>query len=70
MFSVSAGLGYRSRGSFFADLGVRMSSYPEAVYSLYSTYVYNDNGSVKFFAPEEKLVRKLWDVTLTLGWRF
>lgn len=70
VFSLSAGLGYQSRGSFFADLGVRRTAYPEAVYSLYSTYVYNNDGSVKYFAPEEKLARKLWDITLTLGWRF
>lgn len=75
--SFSVGAGYSSEGSFFADFAARITSYPQVTYMPYY-YDYE-----KEFAPVDKdghpngsgspvqtLNRKLWDVVLTIGWRF
>lgn len=64
----SFGLGYSSAGSFFSDFAVRRTSYPTTYTSPYSCYIDGDDLTV--FSPEICSTRKLWDVVLTLGWRF
>lgn len=72
--AVSFGLGYSSPGSFFADLALRMTSYPK---SFYSPYYYGDYGAVDkdgkllgVGTPVELLQRSVFDAVVTLGWRF
>ena len=62
-FSYSLGFGYRSDGSFFADLGGRLTKYPVTYFYPYQEY--SAAGT-----PELSLDRKLIDVALTVGWRF
>ena len=61
--SFSAGLGYASLGSFFADAVVRFNKYPESSFAPYARY--SEIGE-----PDIKVRTNLFDVALTLGWRF
>ena len=62
--AVSAGLGYSSNGSFFADLAVRATFMPDEFVKVYEDYL-NDMPSPEILAKTKK-----WDVIFTLGWRF
>jgi len=68
----SAGIGYSSNGSFFADAAVRFVSNPAKVDSPY--YAYDDYDStgtcLVSAAPCVKTVQRVYDIVLTLGWRF
>ncbi len=70
--SGSLGLGYSSPGSFFADLAVRLTGYPEATFSPYYDYDnYNAEGKLVNVKSPRILNRpSLWNVALTIGWRF
>jgi len=72
--AVSVGLGYSSPGSFYADLALRMTSYPRSYYSpyYYGTYdaVGQDGKSLDVLAPVELLTHSIVDAVATLGWRF
>lgn len=70
--SLSAGIGYSSPGSFFMDAAVRMTNYPTSVYAPYYDYASCDrNGDMALVeAPRFRNEYKLWNVSLTLGWRF
>lgn len=68
--SVALGLGYSSKGSFFADLALRRTALPDEYVYPYPDYITNDAGQVTTFSPEILNTRSLWDVTCTLGWRF
>ncbi len=70
--SGSLGLGYSSTGSFFADLAVKLTRYPEATFSPYYDY---DNYDAEGYYAGVKSPRilnrpNLWNVALTVGWRF
>lgn len=66
----SAGIGFRSRGSFFADLAVRMTR-SQYSYKPYDDYHFLDCGYPEDIAsPTVSATRRLWDVALTLGFRF
>ena len=70
--SISAGLGYSSPGSFFADFAVRRTSYPVSYLSPYYDYE-NMNASgevVNVPSPRIRTGRSLWDAVVTVGWRF
>jgi hypothetical protein len=67
---VSLGIGWSSKGSFFADLTGRMTSYNNKYLSLYEDYITDASGNVTTYSPEVLSSPKLWDVVLTLGWRF
>lgn len=60
----SAGLGYSSAGSFFCDLAIRDSVLPKEYYYPYNSYISGIN------SPEVAFKRNMWDIVLTLGWRF
>lgn len=62
--SYSVGLGYNSSGSFFCDFAVRGTMLPEEYYYPYDSYIQGIN------SPEVAFKRNMWDVVLTLGWRF
>lgn len=70
--SISCGLGYSSNGSFFADIAARCTMYPDTTFSPYYDYdSYNASGNLQSIqAPRILNHRKLWNVALTLGWRF
>ena len=62
--TVSAGLGYDSGKSFFADASFRCSMYPVDNFATYAQYYDN------IPSPNVATVRRLMDAALTLGWRF
>lgn len=64
----SLGVGYSSPGSFFADAAVRLTTLPVTYYSFYSQYLASENGVL--VSPCAQINRKLWDVAITVGWRF
>ena len=66
----SFGLGYSSKGSFFADLAVRKNIYSNEYYMPYSDYIFDDEGNITEPVPEILITRSDWKVLLTLGWRF
>lgn len=72
--AVSAGLGYSTDGAFFADAAVRLTKYPVNYYSPYYYGAYDvfdkDGDHVMTGMPLEKLSRSIFDVVLTIGWRF
>lgn len=61
--TVSAGIGYSSAGSFFADFAFRHTTYPERWYYPYEDYA--DTAS-----PEINLKKNIMDIAVTVGWRF
>ncbi len=70
----SAGIGYSSDSPFFADAAVRLTNYPVNYYSPYYYGAYDvidsEGMHVATGMPLEKLSRSIFDVVLTLGWRF
>ena len=72
--AVSLGAGYSSSGSFFADLALRLTAFPTTYYAPYYYGAYEarnkDGLVVSTNAPLERLDRSVFDVLLTLGWRF
>lgn len=62
----SAGVGYSSNGSFFADAAVSCTKYPVKYFSPYSDYITGGDT----YLPEVANTRTLANVVLTLGWRF
>lgn len=70
--NASLGIGYSSKGSFFADFAMRRTFLEKEYFMPYADYIFNEDGSVNenAYAPEISNSRKLWKVLLTLGWRF
>lgn len=70
----SLGLGYSSRGSFFADAAVRLTKYPTAVLAPYYYPDYQvvdkNNNTIETGMPYFTMDRSIVDVLLTVGWRF
>ena len=60
----SFGAGYASNGAFFADAAVRSTIYPQSWYYPYDDYL-DDTRS-----PEIMLDKTIFDIVLTVGWRF
>ena len=61
VWAVSAGLGFISAGSFFADFAVRRTAFATTYTYPYAAYI---------DAPVIRARRSLWDALLTFGWRF
>lgn len=70
----SLGLGYSSSGSFFADAALRLTKYPGSAYYPYYFGEYwvvdKDNKPLDVGMPYIKYDRSIFDVLLTVGWRF
>ncbi len=70
------GLGYSSKKSFFADIACTRSFLPKEYFLTYSDYVYTNNKEgdsivdPNFYAPELQIKSSLWNVILTIGFRF
>lgn len=76
--SISGGLGFKTAGAFFADLAVKCTLRPETVFSPYGNYSnWQYDASEKkyeavenFKSPSILNGSNLFNVLLTLGWRF
>ena len=68
--AVSAGLGFSSKGSFFADLAVRGNFLNREYIYPYADYIFDGAGNPVSLTPEILNKRSLWDVVLTFGFRF
>lgn len=68
--SVSAGIGYSSKGTFFADLAFRATKYPDEYVYPYSDYILGDGESGYFPSPEILNRKWIYDIMLTIGFRF
>ena len=68
--NLSFGLGYSSKGSFFADMAARLTTLPDEYFMPYSDYMYDTDGYILDPAPEILNRQSLWKVFLTIGWRF
>ena len=67
--SASFGLGYSSKGSFFADAAVQARFLNAEYFMPYEDYT-NEYGEILEYAPEIVSHHSLWKAVLTLGWRF
>lgn len=70
----SAGLGYSSPGSFFADFALRLTAFHQVgyypyVYGAYTPYDANGN-QLAASEPDVLYKRSVIDAVLTFGWRF
>ncbi len=61
---LSVGLGYSSKGSFFADLAARYSAFSDEYISPYADYL-SDIASPMILNKRDR-----YDLTATIGWRF
>ena len=68
--TASAGLGFNSKGAFFADAAVQTRFLHDEYFMPYEDYILDAEGNVAEFAPEIRNQRSLWKVLLTIGWRF
>lgn len=68
--SASFGLGFSSKGSFFADAAVKTRFIPDEYFMPYDDYILDADGNPAEFAPEILNKTSLWKVLLTIGWRF
>ena len=72
----SFGLGFSSNNSFFADIACTRSFIPDEYFMPYSDYMFKETleGDVivdpNYYAPEILIKPSLWNVILTLGFRF
>ena len=69
------GIGFSSKKSFFADLACTRSFIPNEYFMPYSDYVYKySKGEYivdpNYYAPEILIKSSLWNVILTIGFRF
>ncbi len=62
--TVSAGFGFDSGNSFFADLSFRCAMYPGENFAPYAQYYETIQ------SPNVGTVRKMFDIAMTFGWRF
>ena len=67
--TASAGLGYSSKGSFFADAAVQTHFLSNEYFMPYEDYT-DETGAILEYAPEIVNHRSLWKALLTIGWRF
>ena len=66
----SIGLGYSSKGSFFADFALRNTLLPKQYIMPYEDYIFDSEGYVLEPVPELATTRSLWKALLTFGFRF
>ena len=68
--NVSAGVGFSSKGSFFADLALKKTFLASQDIMPYQDYIVGEDGKVITPAPLVNIRKSLWKVLLTVGWRF
>ena len=67
--STSLGLGYSSKGSFFADAAIQTRFLEKEYFMPYEDYT-DEAGNIIEYAPEIENSRSLWKILMTFGWRF
>lgn len=68
---LSVGLGYSSKGSFFADLAARYSAFADEYISPYADYLLDEPyATIDDASPRILNKRDRYDITATIGWRF
>ena len=67
--NASFGLGYNSKGSFFADAACRYSFATDEYFMPYADYIFDGN-EIASPAPEILNRKDAWKIFLTIGWRF
>jgi hypothetical protein len=65
----SIGLGYSSKGSFFADFALRNTLLPKQYIMPYEDYIFDSEGYILEPVPELATTRSLWKALLTFGFR-
>jgi hypothetical protein len=68
--NASFGLGFSSKGSFFADIAARRTFLADELFMPYADYIYDEDGYVVAPTPEIRNHKSLWKLLLTVGWRF
>ncbi len=75
--TASFGLGYSSKGSFFADAAVQTRFLGKEYFMPYEDYtdeagniLEDEGGNILEYAPEIVNHRSFWKALLTIGWRF
>ena len=68
--NISFGLGYSSKGSFFADFAMKRNFVVKEYYMPYPDYEFDSEGEIIEYAPELLISKSAWKAVLTLGWRF
>ena len=69
--TASIGLGFTTKGSFFADLAAVGQIYPMQYIRPYADYIYNpDTGIPSPYSPEIRYLRSSIKLVATFGWRF
>ena len=68
--NASFGLGFSSKGSFFADIAARRTFVADELFMPYADYIYDADGYVTAPTPEIRNHKSLWKLLLTVGWRF
>ena len=66
----SFGLGFSSKGSFYADAACTYTKYANEYVYPYVNYITDDSGAVTFPSPEILNRKGMWQIVLTLGFRF
>lgn len=66
----SFGIGYSSKGSFYADAACSYTRFSNEYVYPYSDYITDDGGNITFPSPEILNRKGLWQIMLTLGFRF
>ena len=67
--TASFGLGYSSKGPFFADAAIQTRFLSNEYFMPYEDYIDQD-GNILEYAPEIVNNRSLWKAVITFGWRF
>lgn len=67
--TASFGLGYSSKGSFFADAAVQTRFLGNEYFMPYEDYT-DEAGNILEYAPEIVNNRSFWKALITFGWRF
>lgn len=68
--NASFGLGFISRGSFFADVACKYVFATNEYFMPYDDYLFDAEGNITEFTPQILNRKDAWKVLLTLGWRF
>lgn len=70
--NASFGIGYSSKGSFFADAAVKTTFRRVEYYMPYDDYMYDESGNISIddFVPEISIIHSNWKALITFGWRF
>lgn len=70
-FIYSGGLGFKTNGSFYADVAFRYGDYPDLIYRPYADYVPDSDNPDRFIAsPQLRVKNYLMSFVATIGFRF